>query len=106
MTISTSTAGPGDYDAPAEEGGGAPSAEASNAEASSEETSAAEGAYWRENIRLLVSLMTIWFVSSFGAGILFGFWFAQQGAIYIFIALICFYVVRMKQIERKYDLDD
>jgi putative solute:sodium symporter small subunit len=120
MTISTSTAGPGDYDAPTEEGGGVPSAEGSNAEASSEETSAAEGAYWRENIRLLVSLMTIWFVSSFGAGILFrdfldqfmlggyplGFWFAQQGAIYIFIALICFYVVRMKQIERKYDLDD
>lgn len=119
MTISSSTAGPGDYDAPVEEGHTAPSAEVSNVEAS-EETSAAEGAYWRENIRLLVSLMTIWFVCSFGAGILFrdfldqfmlggyplGFWFAQQGSIYIFIALICFYVVRMKQIERKYDLDD
>ncbi|MEM9086561.1 MAG: DUF4212 domain-containing protein [Pseudomonadota bacterium] len=84
------------------------------------ETSASENAYWRENIRLLVSLMVIWFVCSFGAGILFrdfldqfslggyplGFWFAQQGSIYIFIALIFFYVVRMKQIERKYDLDD
>ena len=85
-----------------------------------DETSANEGAYWRENIRLLVSLMAIWFVCSFGAGILFrdfldqfslggyplGFWFAQQGSIYIFIALIFFYVFRMKQIDRKYDLDD
>ena len=84
------------------------------------DNSEAEGAYWRENNRLLVGLMAIWFVSSFGAGILFrefldqfslggyplGFWFAQQGSIYIFIALIFFYVVRMKQIERKYDLDD
>jgi len=93
---------------------------ASSAESQSEETSEAEGAYWRENVRLLVSLMAIWFACSFGAGILFrdfldqfslggyplGFWFAQQGSIYIFIALIFFYVVRMKQIERKYDLDD
>jgi putative solute:sodium symporter small subunit len=84
------------------------------------ETSAAEGAYWRENLRLLVTLMAIWFACSFGAGILIrdwldqfmlggyplGFWFAQQGSIYIFIALIFFYVFRMKQIERKYDLDD
>ncbi|MEO1046578.1 MAG: DUF4212 domain-containing protein [Pseudomonadota bacterium] len=84
------------------------------------DTSANEAAYWKENIRLLISLMTIWFLVSFGAGILFrpfldqfslggyplGFWFAQQGAIYVFIALIFFYTVRMKQIERKYDLDD
>lgn len=83
-------------------------------------TSEAEGAYWRENLRLLFSLMAIWFVVSFGAGILFrefldqfmlggyplGFWFAQQGSIYVFIALIFYYVVRMKKIERKYDLDD
>jgi len=83
-------------------------------------TSAAEGAYWRENVRLLVTLMAIWFACSFGAGILLrdfldqfmiggyplGFWFAQQGSIYIFIALIFFYVFRMKAIERKYDLDD
>jgi len=85
-----------------------------------EETDAAEGAYWRANLRLLFGLITIWFAVSFGCGILFrdfldqfslggyplGFWFAQQGAIYVFIALIVFYVVRMKQIERKYDLDD
>ncbi len=84
------------------------------------ETSEAEGAYWKENIRLLVTLMSIWFVCSFGAGILFrdfldqfmlggyplGFWFAQQGSIYIFIGLIFYYVVKMRKIERKYDLDD
>jgi putative solute:sodium symporter small subunit len=84
------------------------------------ETSANEKAYWSQNIRLLWTLMTIWFVVSFGAGILFrdfldqfaiggyplGFWFAQQGAIYFFILLIIFYSVRMKQIERQYDLDD
>ena len=84
------------------------------------ETSANEQAYWSQNIRLLWTLMSIWFVVSFGAGILFrdfldqfalggyplGFWFAQQGAIYFFILLIFFYSVRMKQIERQYDLDD
>ncbi|WOE74941.1 DUF4212 domain-containing protein [Alterisphingorhabdus coralli] len=84
------------------------------------ETTKAEQAYWKENIRLLVTLMAIWFLVSFGAGILFrpfldqfalggyplGFWFAQQGSIYVFIGLIFFYTVRMKQIERKYDLDD
>ena len=84
------------------------------------ETSAAESSYWRANIRLLLALLLIWFACSFGAGILFrdwldqfmiggyplGFWFAQQGSIYIFIFLIVFYVVRMKTIERTYDLDD
>ena len=84
------------------------------------ETSAAEDAYWRENVRLPLILMAIWFACSFGAGILLrefldqfmlggyplGFWFAQQGSIYIFVALIFYYVVKMKKIERKYDLDD
>ncbi|MHA6316444.1 DUF4212 domain-containing protein [Altererythrobacter sp. CAU 1778] len=78
------------------------------------------GAYWRANIRLLVTLMVIWFVVSFGAGILFrpfldqfmiggfplGFWFAQQGSIYVFIALIFYYTWKMKKIEREFDLDD
>jgi putative solute:sodium symporter small subunit len=84
------------------------------------ETNLREDAYWHENLRLLGVLMAIWFACSFGAGILFrdfldqfslggyplGFWFAQQGSIYVFIALIFFYVVRVKQIEHKYDLDD
>jgi len=85
-----------------------------------EAENANEAAYWRENVRLLITLMVIWFVVSFGAGILFrdfldqfmlggyplGFWFAQQGSIYVFIGLIFYYVVKMKKIERKYDLDD
>ena len=120
MSEPISTADPGDFESGGEAGGyEAPTPSAATRE-TSEETTEAEGAYWRENIRLLVSLMAIWFVASFGCGILFrdfldqfslggyplGFWFAQQGSIYIFIALIFFYVFRMKAIERKYDLDD
>lgn len=84
------------------------------------ETTLREDAYWHENLRLLNGLMAIWFAVSFGAGILFrdfldqfmlggyplGFWFAQQGSIYVFIALIFYYAWRMKRIDRKYDLDD
>ncbi|MEP3191174.1 MAG: DUF4212 domain-containing protein [Parasphingorhabdus sp.] len=84
------------------------------------ETNANEKAYWSENIRLLWSLMAVWFVVSFGAGILFrdfldqfslggyplGFWFAQQGCIYVFVLLIFYYTWKIKKIERKYDLDD
>lgn len=76
--------------------------------------------YWKANIRLLCGLMTIWFLVSFGAGILFrsfldqfviggfplGFWFAQQGSIYVFILLIFVYSWRMKRLERQFDLDD
>lgn len=76
--------------------------------------------YWRANIRLLVCLMSIWFLVSFGAGIVFrefldqfmlggfplGFWFAQQGSIFAFIALTCFYGWAMKRIERHYHLSD
>ena len=78
------------------------------------------GAYWRANIRLLLWLMAIWFLASFGAGILFrpfldqfwiggyplGFWFAQQGSIYVFIALIAFYSWRIHRIEQQYEVDD
>ena len=81
---------------------------------------ASAGAYWKANIRLLTTLMVIWFLVSFGAGILFrpfldqfhiggfplGFWFAQQGSIYVFIALIFYYASKMKKIERDFDLDD
>lgn len=76
--------------------------------------------YWSANVRLLLSLLAIWFVVSFGAGILFveqlnavqlggyplGFWFAQQGSIYTFVALIFFYAHRMKTIERRFGVDD
>jgi len=81
---------------------------------------ASADAYWKANIRLLLTLMAIWFAVSFGAGILLrdvldrftiggfplGFWFAQQGSIYVFVVLIFFYHWKMKRIERRYDLDD
>jgi len=76
--------------------------------------------YWAENVRLMLILLAIWFSVSFGAGILFrdffdqwsiggaplGFWFAQQGAIYVFVALIFVYSALMHRIEQKYDVDD
>lgn len=76
--------------------------------------------YWRANLRLLGKLLAIWFVVSFGAGILFGkvldnyqvfgfklgFWFAQQGAIYVFVVLIFVYAASMHKLERKLGLDD
>lgn len=76
--------------------------------------------YWRANLRLMAILLAIWFVVSFGAGIVFadalnsiqlfgfklGFFFAQQGAIYVFVGLIFFYAWRMNQIERHYDVHE
>ena len=75
--------------------------------------------YWRANVRILAILLSIWFVSSFGLGIFFveplntlslggfplGFWFAQQGSIYIFILLILVYARWMDRIDRRYDVD-
>ncbi|MGB3722948.1 MAG: DUF4212 domain-containing protein [Pacificimonas sp.] len=77
-------------------------------------------AYWRANIRLLAVLLAIWFAVSFGAGILFrdwldqfalggyplGFWFAQQGAIYTFVALIFIYIFAMRRLDRKFGVED
>ena len=76
-------------------------------------------AYWRENLRYLTILLSIWFVVSYGAGILFkealdsfrlggfklGFWFAQQGSIYVFVVLIFVYVRLMNRLDRKYGYD-
>ncbi|WP_417884776.1 DUF4212 domain-containing protein [Zunongwangia sp.] len=72
--------------------------------------------YWRENIKYLVILLSVWFAVSFGAGILFkdflnqfkiggfklGFWFAQQGAIYVFVILIFIYIRLMNKLDKKY----
>ena len=72
--------------------------------------------YWRENIKYLVILLSIWFIVSFGAGILFkdflnqykiggfklGFWFAQQGSIYVFVILIFIYIRLMNKLDKKY----
>ena len=76
-------------------------------------------AYWKATVRLTVSLLAIWFAVSYGAGILFrdffdqvsiggaplGFWFAQQGAIYVFVALIFYYCHAMARLERKYKIE-
>lgn len=84
------------------------------------ETSRTAIAYWRENVRLLTILLVIWFVASFGFGIILapllnyfslggvplGFWFAQQGSIYVFIAIIFTYVVKMNALDRKYGVDE
>lgn len=77
-------------------------------------------AYWRENISLVLKLLAVWFLVSFGCGILFveqlnqiqffgfklGFWFAQQGAIYVFVALIFVYVAKMNKIDQKHDVHE
>ncbi|MDB4077467.1 DUF4212 domain-containing protein [Porticoccaceae bacterium] len=76
--------------------------------------------YWRANLTLLAKLLSVWFIISFGCGILLvdwldqfsffgfklGFWFAQQGAIYVFVALIFIYSWRMKVLERRFGVDD
>ena len=77
-----------------------------------------QAAYWRSTVRLTISLVVIWFSVSFGAGILFrealdnftigkaplGFWFAQNGSIYVFLLLIVIYCIRMTQLEKKYGI--
>ena len=76
--------------------------------------------YWRTNITYLAVLLAIWFVVSYGFGILLvdlldrfrvagfpvGFWFAQQGSIYVFIVLIFVYVRLMNRLDRRYDVDE
>lgn len=77
-------------------------------------------AYWRENVKYLVILLSIWFLVSYGAGILLkdalneirlggfrlGFWFAQQGSIYTFVILIFVYVRLMNKLDKKYGYDE
>ena len=76
--------------------------------------------YWSKNIRYLTILLTIWFIVSYGMGIFFvdalnnikiggfklGFWMAQQGAIYVFVALIFIYVSLMNKLDKEYDVDE
>ena len=78
-----------------------------------------ENNYWKENLRIIMPLMVVWFIASFGCGIIFvdvlnqiqiggyklGFWFAQQGSIYIFVILIYIYARKMAALDRKYGLD-
>ena len=76
--------------------------------------------YWKENIRLVLSLLSVWFLASFVMGILLvdildnirffgfklGFWMAQQGSIYCFVILIFIYVYKMKKLDLKYEVDE
>ena len=77
-------------------------------------------AYWKANLKYLLILLSIWFIVSFGCGILFvdqlnqfklggfklGFWFAQQGSIYAFVILIFVYVYLMNRLDKRFDLDE
>ncbi len=84
-----------------------------------DDKTALEG-YWRENLASMLGLLVIWFAVSYGCGILLvdvlneirlggfklGFWFAQQGSIYVFVGLIFYYVHRMNKLDRKYDVHE
>lgn len=77
-------------------------------------------AYWKANIRYVLILLLIWFLVSYGAGILFkeeldtiklggfklGFWFAQQGSMYVFVIIIFVYVRLMNKLDKKYGYDE
>jgi len=72
--------------------------------------------YWKENLKYVFILLTVWFIVSFGFGILFkenldafsiggfklGFWFAQQGSMYTFVILIFIYVHLINKLDKKY----
>ncbi len=76
--------------------------------------------YWKKNLKFLGVLLAIWFVVSYGCGILFadalnsikmggfplGFWFAQQGSIYVFVILIFIYVKLMNNLDKEFDVDE
>lgn len=75
--------------------------------------------YWKSNIRIVLSLLVVWFFISFGCGILFvdaldnirfggfklGFWIAQQGAIFVFVILIYVYIYLMDKLDDRYNLE-
>lgn len=77
-------------------------------------------AYWRRNLALMVKLLLVWFAVSFGCGILFvdvlnqiqiggyklGFWFAQQGSIFIFVLLIFYYTRKMAKLDREFNVEE
>jgi putative solute:sodium symporter small subunit len=76
--------------------------------------------YWKANLRIVLSLLSIWFLASFGSGILFvdaldqvriggfklGFWMAQQGSILVFLILVLVYVVLMNRLDREHDVHE
>ena len=78
------------------------------------------GAYWKANLRLVVGCMIVWFIVSYGFGILLvepmnsirlggyklGFWFAQQGSIYCFVGLIFFYAYKMNKLDIEHNVQE
>lgn len=76
--------------------------------------------YWSRNVSLMVKLMVVWFVVSFGCGIILfdvlnqvqiggfklGFWFAQQGSIYVFVGLIFYYTKKMGDLDREFNVEE
>ncbi len=76
--------------------------------------------YWKTNLKYLTILLTIWFLVSYGCGIIFvdelnairiggfklGFWFAQQGSIYVFVILIFVYIKLMNKLDKKYNVNE
>ena len=76
--------------------------------------------YWKANLRLVAFCLSIWFVVSYLFGILLvdqlnaisiggyqlGFWFAQQGSIYVFVVLIFFYAFRMNKLDKEFDVHE
>jgi len=76
--------------------------------------------YWRVNVSILLKCLVVWFVCSYLFGIILvdqlnaisiggyqlGFWFAQQGSIYVFLILIFYYVKRMNRLDREFDVDE
>lgn len=73
--------------------------------------------YWKANIKLVITLLSVWFFISFGCGILFvdildnirfggfklGFWIAQQGSIFVFVGLIFVYIRQMDKLDDRYN---
>tara|TARA_R110002096_G_scaffold324349_2_gene518390 strand:- start:754 stop:1017 length:264 start_codon:yes stop_codon:yes gene_type:complete len=76
--------------------------------------------YWKMNLRYLTVLLSIWFTVSYGFGILLapwlnnfklggfklGFWFAQQGSIYVFVLIIFAYVYLMNRLDKKFGVSE
>lgn len=76
--------------------------------------------YWQENLRLVAACLVVWFIASFGCGILFvdvlnrlalggvplGFWFAQQGSMYVFLLLVFLYAAAMARIDKRHDVSE
>ena len=76
--------------------------------------------YWRRNVSLMIKLLIVWFIVSFGCAIILvdvlnqiqiggyklGFWFAQQGSIYVFVVLIFYYAKKMAALDREFGVEE